>query len=95
LYNNEMMNFAGQYGKPHPDNWDDFESYGHFTQIVWKDSKTVGCAVYNCPNGIIDAKTGKSTGTAPFYTVCNFKPPGKFMPPPALVSFANLANRQL
>ena len=38
---------------------------GHFTQVVWKDSKELGCGV---------AKS-RSDGT---YVVCNYNPPGNY-----------------
>lgn len=47
-----------------------FEKWGHFSQIVWKDSKTVGCATYHCDN-LENADGGSSD-----YTVCNYYPPG-------------------
>lgn len=44
----------------------------HFTQVVWKSTTKVGCAVQSC-NGIFDASFGK----ARFY-VCEYDPPGNF-----------------
>lgn len=38
---------------------------GHYTQIMWKDSKKVGCAKTNC--------RGKNT-----YIVCEYDPPGNY-----------------
>ena len=64
-----MGYFADQYGKDSPD-MTNFEKWGHFTQIVWKTTKQVGCATVQCDylqNG------GKNL---PF-TVCNYGPPGK------------------
>lgn len=37
---------------------------GHFTQVVWKGSKSVGCGI---------AQSSKGT-----YTVCQYKPAGNF-----------------
>ncbi|CDR47647.1 CYFA0S35e00716g1_1 [Cyberlindnera fabianii] len=31
----------------------DFESYGHFTQLVWKDTTQLGCVVQSCPSNRI------------------------------------------
>jgi uncharacterized protein YkwD len=45
----------------------------HFTQVVWKSSTQVGCAVYAC-NGIFDA----SFGIAQYYT-CEYSPPGNYI----------------
>lgn len=38
---------------------------GHFTQVVWKDSKEIGCGVAKSRRG----------GT---YVVCNYNPPGNY-----------------
>ena len=36
--------------------------YSHFTQVVWKNTKQLGCAVVTCPAGsIFDAKYGVRT----------------------------------
>ena len=42
----------------------------HFTQVVWKSTKTVGCAVQTC-NGIFDPKYGPAK-----YYVCEYSPAG-------------------
>jgi len=44
----------------------------HFTQVVWKATTKVGCAVQSC-DGIFAASFGK----AHFY-VCEYDPPGNF-----------------
>jgi pathogenesis-related protein 1 len=47
---------------------------GHFTQVVWKNTKQLGCAVVNCPAGtIFDAMYGAT----PFH-VCEYNPPGNY-----------------
>ncbi|KAG5917414.1 hypothetical protein E4U61_002744 [Claviceps capensis] len=43
---------------------------GHFTQLVWKNTKTVGCAWNYCSGG-----TGKAVG---YYVVCKYSPPGNY-----------------
>ena len=43
------------------------EATGHFTQLVWKNTKTVGCGVTAC-NGI--------NGVAGYLLVCEYWPPG-------------------
>ncbi|KDQ64355.1 hypothetical protein JAAARDRAFT_166489 [Jaapia argillacea MUCL 33604] len=45
-------------------------TYNHFTQVVWKSSTELGCAVASC-DGIFDAGLGKAT-----YYVCEYNPPG-------------------
>jgi hypothetical protein len=70
FYNHEMTWFAGQYGKPNPDK-SDFEHWGHFSQLVWKNSDAVGCHTQFCGD-----KGGlKNVGNAvkPFFTVCNYE----------------------
>jgi len=42
----------------------------HFTQVVWKSSKKVGCAVHMC-TGIFDPKFGLAK-----FVVCEYSPPG-------------------
>jgi len=43
-------------------NW---HASGHYTQVVWKDTKQVGCAKIACKGNII--------------VVCNYDPPGNFL----------------
>ena len=38
---------------------------GHYTQIVWADTKHIGCASARCGNGVV--------------WVCNYDPPGNFV----------------
>jgi uncharacterized protein YkwD len=84
FYNNEMPNYASMYGQATPANINDekaFDGYGHFTQIVWKGTTSVGCATVDC--------TGKKNGpqglgnvgadVPPMFTVCNYSPPGMFL----------------
>ncbi len=42
---------------------------GHYTQVVWEDSKSLGCAVSKC----------KRNGTKKKYMVCNYNPPGNYI----------------
>ncbi|TFK32603.1 PR-1 protein [Crucibulum laeve] len=44
---------------------------GHFTQVVWKSSKQVACAISNCRGGTIFQQPSK-------YLVCRYTPPGNF-----------------
>ncbi|KAG5965774.1 hypothetical protein E4U57_001603 [Claviceps arundinis] len=48
------------------------EVTGHFTQVVWKNSKTVGCAWKDC--GTIGG-IGKALG---YYVVCKYSSPGNY-----------------
>jgi hypothetical protein len=73
FYNGEVGYFAKQYGKPNP-NMADFEKWGHFSQIVWAATTTVGCATYDCSGQGLSNTGG---GVAPYFTVCNYKNPGR------------------
>ncbi|KAL1838649.1 hypothetical protein VTJ49DRAFT_2456 [Mycothermus thermophilus] len=68
-YNGELHLFASEFGKANPDKTR-FREWGHFTQLVWKDTKQVGCATHLCPPGTI------TSGMSSWYTVCNYYPPG-------------------
>lgn len=46
MYNGEMPNFT-EYGVDSP-NMDNFGSWGHFSQIVWKDTTAIGCSTVHC-----------------------------------------------
>ncbi|KAJ5097132.1 PR-1-like protein [Penicillium angulare] len=63
-YNNEMEFFAPYYGWPNPGE----SSSGHFSQIVWKNTASVGCATVNC----------RYSSLGMWYTVCNYYPPGNW-----------------
>ncbi|KAK0707212.1 CAP domain-containing protein [Apiosordaria backusii] len=72
-YNDELENFhTSEYGRANPSDQAQltFKDWGHFTQLVWKDSKQVGCFTARCPAGTI-VKTMES-----LYTVCNYFPVG-------------------
>ena len=71
MYNDEMENFSGFYGMANPPN---FETWGHFSQMVWKGTTQVGCATVDCA-ALADVP---GTPSAPF-TVCNYGPPGRFL----------------
>jgi hypothetical protein len=43
---------------------------GHYTQMVWRDTRAVGCAVQHCEKG---APFGSGPWTL---VVCNYEPPG-------------------
>ena len=69
FYNAEINDFGNQYGDAHPTG---FESWGHFSQLIWKNTDHVGCATQYCPNGL--GNTGSHV--KPYFTVCNYSPPG-------------------
>jgi len=72
MYNGEEPNFPTPFGNDNPDTTN-FDHWGHFSQIVWKNTQQVGCATNNCPNGL--ANFAPNPPGAPF-TVCNYNPPG-------------------
>lgn len=70
MYNDEFGYYQNLYGQANPD-MTYFEKWGHFSQILWKGSVSVGCATVVCPLlGNVD-----SSAPSPF-TVCNYYPPG-------------------
>lgn len=79
FYNGEVNYFDGLYGQANPD-MSNFEKWGHFSQIVWKDTTKVGCATQYCSGGL------KNVGqyVSPYFTVCNYGSPGTSMKQPWL-----------
>jgi len=61
------------YGRSNPD-MGGFHDWGHYTQVVWKNTAKVGCASKLCPAGTIVG------GMASWYTVCNYHPAGMHRP---------------
>ncbi|KAL4943841.1 CAP domain-containing protein [Aspergillus oleicola] len=51
------------------------EETGHFTQLVWKSTRQVGCAAVNC--GVTDLRGASGNGRAQgWYVVCEYMPGG-------------------
>ncbi|KAI5368197.1 Putative CAP domain-containing protein [Septoria linicola] len=50
-----------------------FGSYGHFTQVVWKGTTSVGCYVADCTK---QGVTGVGANVGKYMTVCNYWRPG-------------------
>ncbi|KAK5132478.1 hypothetical protein LTR08_009024 [Meristemomyces frigidus] len=74
FYNGEVGWYDGLYGATQP-NMTDFEHWGHFSQIVWKDTTHVGCATQDCSaNGLANV----GSDVSPYFTVCNYKNPGNY-----------------
>lgn len=71
MYNGEVNWYPGYGSEPDMSN---FEHWGHFSQIVWADTTSIGCYTAYCPNGL--ANTGANV--SPYFTVCNYHPPGNF-----------------
>lgn len=48
------------------------DATGHFTQMVWKGSKKLGCAIQECSA----SQMGLGSSGSAKYVVCNYDPPG-------------------
>lgn len=72
MYNNEINYYPLPYGDANPD-MSEFEMWGHYSQIMWASTTSVGCATQYCPGGL--ANTGSDV--SPYFTVCNYSPPGQ------------------
>lgn len=68
-YNSELELYPNAYGS-NPD-MSDFEAWGHFSQIVWKEQSSLGCAVQKCAPGTMES------GMTAWFSVCNYYPAGK------------------
>ncbi|GAB0135921.1 hypothetical protein EsDP_00004242 [Epichloe bromicola] len=68
-YKGEVNDYNLSYGMSNPNV--NLGRIGHFTQVVWKSTKKVGCATVKCPAGSI-------FGMPSWYTVCNYQPAGNF-----------------
>ena len=93
FYNGEVGWYNGLYGQAQPD-MTNFEHWGHFSQIVWKDTTKIGCATQDCTSSGL-ANVGSNV--APFFTVCNYVNPGKrlWSEIRQALPLANLPHRQL
>lgn len=91
LYNDEIENYPLPYGQNVPDD-SNFEQWGHYSQIVWSETTSVGCYTYDCSpagqtatqdcnaNGqsyLAQAPCGPDGGVPAVFTVCNYYPEGK------------------
>jgi hypothetical protein len=51
---------------------DVFHQVGHFTQVVWKGTTSVGCVSMYCPNMTVNGAPSNLN----MFSVCNYSPPG-------------------
>ena len=73
FYNGEVGLF-NSYGEPTPSDFSSrFSMYGHFTQVVWVGTTSVGCASVSCSSGL----SGVGSNVGQTYHVCNYKPAGE------------------
>ena len=72
MYYAEIGGFPLPYGQPQPD-VSNVHAWGHFSQIVWKSTTSVGCATVDCSASGL-AETGP--GVPRWLTVCHYDPPG-------------------
>jgi hypothetical protein len=72
-YKAELPFMNGHYGEPQiPD--DVFHQVGHFTQVVWKGTTSVGCFSKDCGTNMeVNGQVGSELNK---FTVCNYLPPG-------------------
>ncbi|KAF7973096.1 hypothetical protein HWV62_16196 [Athelia sp. TMB] len=71
-YDGELSNYPGYGSEPDMTN---FDSWGHFSQVVWLGSTAVGCATQDCSATGIN---GLPSDIPPYFTVCNYNPPGPY-----------------
>ncbi|KAI0116619.1 PR-1-like protein [Hypoxylon sp. NC0597] len=69
-YNGEFSHFRPEfYGQATPP-MDDFKSWGHLSQLLWKASTEIGCAAQYCERGTMYDNMDA------WFTVCNYGPEG-------------------
>ncbi|OAP65040.1 hypothetical protein AYL99_01012 [Fonsecaea erecta] len=73
LYNSEVNNYI--YYGTEPD-LSTLNEWGHFTQIVWMATTSVGCYTADCSSGGL---TNAGPPIQPYFTVCNYAPPGNLI----------------
>lgn len=54
------------------------EATGHFTQVVWKGTKTVGCALITCKLAVFPSSSASTYGVCEYYPEGNIENPGMF-----------------
>ncbi|KIY01951.1 uncharacterized protein Z520_02089 [Fonsecaea multimorphosa CBS 102226] len=73
LYNSEVNNYV-YYGEE-PD-YSTLDEWGHFTQIVWMATTSVGCYTADCSSSGL---TNAGPPIQPYFTVCNYAPAGNLV----------------
>ena len=68
-YNGEILQFPA-YGQANLDtSGEAFQGWGHFSQVVWSTTESIGCGTSQCG-------PGTSIGSG-YFTACLYYPPGK------------------
>lgn len=67
-YNGEAALYDSFYGQANPT--DNFENWGHFSQVVWKSTTKIGCGATLCAPGTI------FDGLSTWFAVCNYETAG-------------------
>lgn len=79
----EVSEYANNYGQAQPNygtNMENFEKWGHFTQVVWKSSSKIGCATWRCKS-VASSATDSTPMPAAYggdVTYCNYQTPGNY-----------------
>lgn len=76
MYNGEINLYDG-WSQDDGEPTADAHGWGHFSQIVWKGSTSVGCATMNCSD--VGGMKNLGEGFPPYFTVCNYFPVGRFL----------------
>lgn len=53
-----------------------FASFGHFTQVIWSTTTTIGCYVADCT---AQGLQNVGSNVPKYLTVCNYGPPGNYV----------------
>lgn len=64
-YNSEMENYPG-YGEANPP-MNNFENWGHFSQVVWPSSHQLGCGLADCGKKWFGLCLYKPAGMLPYF----------------------------
>lgn len=73
FYNGEVNWYNGLYGQQQP-SMANFDSWGHFSQIVWKATTQVACYTADCSSGGL---ANVASDVSPYFTVCNYRSAGR------------------
>lgn len=74
LYNGEVNSYT-YFGAEPP--IDTLHAWGHFSQVVWKGSASVGCATADC--SAVGGLANVGGNVPPTFTVCNYGPAGNYI----------------